>query len=117
MATPTDFLDPRYAGRESRELAVMRAVVLRDWWEAITGMAVPTPQEIMDRAACFACLAPGDLAVIQTVLMADILAALDGGADVTPQGILSRAACFACLPSGDLQVIQTVATAEAADAA
>lgn len=114
MADPAQLLDARYAGQP---LEVIKTVLLSDWWVALSGMAAPTPQSILDRAACFACLPPGQLEIIQTVLLADILLATDAGAEVEPQQILDRAACFACLPPGDLQVIQAVATAEAADAA
>lgn len=112
MAEPT--VDGRFYGQP---LLTMETVLLADWWVALSGMAAPTPQSILDRAACFDCLPDHQLQVIQAVLMADILAQLDGAADVTPQGILSRGACFACLPGSDLEVVRTVATAEAAAAA
>lgn len=116
-ATPADLTDPRYAGLPGSALSAALAVLRSDWWAALTSMPAPSPQSVLDRAACLACLPPGTLDVINTQLLADILLALDAGADVTPQGILDRAGCFACLPPGDLEVIQVVATAEAAEAA
>jgi len=70
-------------------------------------MATCTTSELLQEAACFNCLSPGQLELVKAVLLCRILQSNDPMASCDVQGLLRDANCFSCLFPFQLQLIQT----------
>ena len=64
-------------------------------------MAECIPQELLDDAACFACLSPGDKATIELQLLYEI-----DDSDETVAELMAKAQCFACLSEQDKSTLK-----------
>lgn len=63
-------------------------------------MAQCDPQALLENAACFECLTPGERELAKLALLAQLVLAANPTADVTPQGLLKNAACYNCVSPG-----------------
>jgi len=75
-----------------------------------------TPNEYLQRSACFACLPERTLLTLFVRLTADKLLVLNPMADVTPNALLARSQCYACLPQNILLTIVARLLADIAEA-
>jgi hypothetical protein len=64
-------------------------------------MADCDPQDLLNDAACFACLSPGDKATVELQLLYEI-----AGTEETVAELLDKAQCFACLSEQDKSTLK-----------